>query len=44
MKEFYMKSGKFPYVYFDVAIDEEPVGRIVFKLFDDVPYTADNFI
>jgi len=33
-----------PNVFFDVAIDSRPVGRIVFKLFDDVvPKTARNF-
>ncbi|GFZ46320.1 Peptidyl-prolyl cis-trans isomerase [Saitozyma sp. JCM 24511] len=31
-------------VYFDVAINNAPAGRIVFKLFDDVvPKTAANF-
>ncbi len=31
-------------VYFDITIDKEPVGRITFKLFDDVvPQTARNF-
>ncbi|KAI0331597.1 hypothetical protein GY45DRAFT_1322206 [Cubamyces sp. BRFM 1775] len=31
-------------VFFDVAIDSKPSGRIVFKLFDDVvPRTAKNF-
>ncbi|KAG0215953.1 Multifunctional pyrimidine synthesis protein CAD [Mortierella sp. GBA30] len=31
-------------VYFDIAIDGTPSGRIVFKLFDDVvPKTARNF-
>ncbi|KZT03113.1 uncharacterized protein LAESUDRAFT_814937 [Laetiporus sulphureus 93-53] len=31
-------------VFFDIAIDAEPTGRIVFKLFDDVvPKTARNF-
>jgi len=31
-------------VFFDVAIDSKPAGRIVFKLFDDVvPKTARNF-
>ncbi|MEV0536446.1 peptidylprolyl isomerase [Kitasatospora sp. NPDC050463] len=31
-------------VYFDIAINDEPAGRIVFKLFDDiVPKTAKNF-
>lgn len=31
-------------VYFDIAIDGSPAGRIEFKLYDDVvPKTADNF-
>ncbi|KAH0582097.1 cyclophilin peptidyl-prolyl cis-trans isomerase Cyp2 [Termitomyces sp. 'cryptogamus'] len=31
-------------VFFDITIDEQPAGRIVFKLFDDVvPRTAKNF-
>lgn len=31
-------------VYFDIAINGAPAGRIVFKLFDDVvPKTAANF-
>ncbi|MFF7635012.1 peptidylprolyl isomerase [Kitasatospora sp. NPDC008050] len=31
-------------VYFDVTVNDEPLGRIVFKLFDEVvPKTARNF-
>ncbi|GBE85552.1 cyclophilin-like domain-containing protein [Sparassis latifolia] len=31
-------------VFFDVAVDQKPAGRIVFRLFDDVvPKTAKNF-
>jgi cyclophilin family peptidyl-prolyl cis-trans isomerase len=31
-------------VYFDITIDAQPAGRIVFKLYDDVvPKTAENF-
>ncbi|MFI9025430.1 peptidylprolyl isomerase [Streptomyces sp. NPDC053560] len=31
-------------VYFDITVNDEPIGRIVFKLFDDVvPRTARNF-
>ncbi|MFF6995327.1 peptidylprolyl isomerase [Streptomyces sp. NPDC008313] len=31
-------------VFFDITINEEPAGRIVFKLYDDVvPKTAKNF-
>ena len=30
--------------YFDITIDDQPAGRIVFNLFDDVaPKTAENF-
>jgi cyclophilin family peptidyl-prolyl cis-trans isomerase len=33
-----------PKVYFDIAIDGKPSGRIEFELFDDlVPKTAENF-
>ena len=32
------------YTFFDIAIDGEPAGRIVFELFDSVtPRTAENF-
>lgn len=30
-------------VFFDIEINEEPAGRIVFGLFKDVPKTAENF-
>ncbi|MDI3417779.1 peptidylprolyl isomerase [Streptomyces luteolus] len=31
-------------VFFDITIDDQPAGRIVFKLYDDVvPKTAQNF-
>lgn len=37
-------SGPMSNVFFDVAIDQKPAGRIVFKLFDDVvPKTTKNF-
>lgn len=37
-------SSQMSNVFFDVAIDAKPTGRIVFKLFDDaVPRTARNF-
>jgi len=33
-----------PYVFFDISIDDQPVGRIVMQLFSDtVPITAENF-
>ncbi|CAF5201060.1 unnamed protein product, partial [Rotaria magnacalcarata] len=33
-----------PNVFFDITIDNNPAGRITFKLFDDVvPNTAANF-
>ena len=33
-----------PKVYFDIAIDGQPAGRITFELYDDiVPKTAENF-
>ena len=33
-----------PSVYFDIAIDGKPAGRITFELYDDVvPKTAENF-
>ncbi|MEL6106795.1 MAG: peptidylprolyl isomerase [Planctomycetota bacterium] len=33
----------FSKVYFDIEINEEDAGRIVFGLFKDVPRTAENF-
>ncbi|KAL4473169.1 hypothetical protein ABPG72_007399 [Tetrahymena utriculariae] len=35
--------SKFPNVYFDVVIGTAEPRRIVFKLYDDVPLTAENF-
>ncbi|XP_043820039.1 peptidyl-prolyl cis-trans isomerase A-like [Dromiciops gliroides] len=33
-----------PSVYFDIAVDNEPLGRVTFELFaDKVPKTAENF-
>ncbi len=37
-------KNKEMYVYMDIAIDREPAGRIIIKLFDDVvPKTCENF-
>ncbi|KAF8901347.1 cyclophilin-like domain-containing protein [Gymnopilus junonius] len=37
-------ASKMPNVFFDVAINAQPSGRIVFKLYDDtVPKTTKNF-
>ncbi|KAH8105373.1 cyclophilin-like domain-containing protein [Cristinia sonorae] len=37
-------AGTMSKVFFDVAVDTKPAGRIVFKLYDDVvPKTARNF-
>ncbi|KAL0947906.1 hypothetical protein HGRIS_010541 [Hohenbuehelia grisea] len=39
-----VKTAMQPNVFFDVAIDSKPAGRIVFKLFDEtVPRTTKNF-
>ncbi|CAL1527988.1 unnamed protein product [Lymnaea stagnalis] len=36
--------GKMSQVYFDINIDKQPLGRIVFQLYDsDVPKTTQNF-
>lgn len=33
-----------PRVFFDIAIDQQPIGRIVMELFKDkTPRTAENF-
>jgi hypothetical protein len=33
-----------PITYFDIAIGDKPIGRIVFSLYSDlVPKTAENF-
>ena len=29
--------------YFDISVGGEPIGRVVFRLYDDVPKTAENF-
>ncbi|TEB20398.1 cyclophilin [Coprinellus micaceus] len=37
-------NAKVPKVFFDIAIDQKPSGRIVFKLYDEtVPKTTKNF-
>lgn len=41
---FLFKQAKNPIVFFDIAIDKQPSGRIVFELDADVvPKTAENF-
>ncbi|TYJ54725.1 peptidyl-prolyl cis-trans isomerase [Cryptococcus floricola] len=43
-KRFVSTASTMSQVYFDIAINNAPAGRITFKLFDDVvPKTADNF-
>ncbi|WVQ98461.1 peptidyl-prolyl cis-trans isomerase [Kwoniella sp. CBS 9459] len=43
-RRFVHSASTMSQVYFDVAIDNAPAGRITFKLFDDVvPKTAANF-
>lgn len=38
------ESAERPITYFDIAIDGQPVGRIIFSLYADlVPKTAENF-
>jgi len=37
------KAKKLNNVYFDIVCENEPIGRIVFELFADVPKTAENF-
>jgi peptidyl-prolyl isomerase D len=29
--------------FFEISIDDEKIGRIVFELFDDTPITSENF-
>lgn len=29
--------------FFDLSIGEEPIGRVIFRLYDDVPRTSENF-
>lgn len=31
------------YVFFDISIDGEPKGKIVFELFNETPKTSENF-
>jgi len=39
-----MSRNKFPQVYFDISIGNQPIGRILFELFIDItPKTAENF-
>lgn len=40
----YRPTSVWRFVQFDIAINDQPAGRIVFKLYDDVvPKTAKNF-
>ncbi|XP_072189040.1 probable inactive peptidyl-prolyl cis-trans isomerase-like 6 isoform X1 [Excalfactoria chinensis] len=40
----HMKSRKHVFVYLDIAIDEKPIGTLLFELFSDVcPKTCENF-
>lgn len=37
-------SGARPRVFFDIDVDGQPLGRVVFELYNDiVPKTAENF-
>merc|ERR1711892_382346 len=41
---FALGSGGGPNVFFDISVGGQPLGRIVFELYDDVvPQTAENF-
>ena len=41
----YLQSKNRPHVFFDISINNEVDGRIIFELFDDVvPYTVKNFL
>lgn len=40
-----MPSSALPRCFFDIAIDGQPAGRILFELFSDVvPKTTENFL
>ncbi|KAM6084299.1 putative inactive peptidyl-prolyl cis-trans isomerase-like 6 isoform 2-T2 [Theristicus caerulescens] len=40
----YLKSSQHVFVYLEIAIEEQPVGRLLFELFSDVcPRTCENF-
>nr|XP_009479109.1 PREDICTED: peptidyl-prolyl cis-trans isomerase-like 6 [Pelecanus crispus] len=40
----YLKSSQHVFVYLEIAIEEQPVGRLLFELFSDAcPRTCDNF-
>ncbi|XP_029451154.1 probable inactive peptidyl-prolyl cis-trans isomerase-like 6 isoform X2 [Rhinatrema bivittatum] len=40
----YMKSSKHVFVYMDISIQENPIGRLLFELFSDIcPKTCENF-
>jgi hypothetical protein len=40
----FAENKHFGHPFMDVSIDDQPQGRIVFDLFDDVPKTAENFL
>ena len=35
--------GPFPHVFMDITGGGEPMGRIIFKLYEDTPKTSENF-
>ncbi|XP_010138646.1 PREDICTED: peptidyl-prolyl cis-trans isomerase-like 6 [Buceros rhinoceros silvestris] len=40
----YLKNSQHVFVYLEIAIEEQPVGRLLFELFSDVcPRTCENF-
>ncbi|XP_008937440.1 PREDICTED: peptidyl-prolyl cis-trans isomerase-like 6 [Merops nubicus] len=40
----YLKNSQHAFVYLEIAIEEQPIGRLLFELFSDVcPMTCENF-